>query len=123
MTSPFAVSDDDGVAVARLEGEIDIANAALIGDHLLRVAADRPVGVVGDLSALRYLDSGGVRMLFQVAEQLATSRRSLGLVVPEASPLHRLVKITGLGEAAAVGATVEDCLRAMRAPRDVPPSA
>lgn len=104
------------VAVATLEGEIDIANAHVVSEQLLRAAADHPLGLIGDLSTLRYLDSGGVRMLFQVAEQLATSRRRLGLVVPDSSPLHRLVKITGLGEAATVAATLDDCLRAMRPP-------
>lgn len=103
----------DGIAVATLDGEIDIANADEVGDALLHAAADQPMGLIVDLTLLRYLDSGGVRMLFRVAEQLGVSRRRIALVVPESSPLRRLIKIAGFGEAASVGASVADCRDAM----------
>lgn len=103
----------DGIAVAKLDGEIDIANADEVGDALLGAAADQPIGLIVDLTLLRYLDSGGVRMLFKVAEQLGVSRRHLALVVPESSPLSRLIKIAGFGEAASVGVSVATCRDAL----------
>jgi anti-anti-sigma factor len=114
MTLPdIDVSTSDGIAIASFDGEIDIANAAEVAEALLDAAAGQPVGLIADLTRLRYLDSGGVRMLFKVAGQLLVARRRLALVVPESSPLNRLVKITGLDEAAWVGASVDACLDAM----------
>lgn len=116
MTSPrLGLSACDGIAVATLEGELDIASADDIGDALLQAAAHEPVGLIADLSLLRYLDSGGVRMLFKVGEQLVTSRRRFALVVPEPSPLTRLIKITGLHEAASLGTSVDACREGMLA--------
>lgn len=114
MMSPrLDVAVCDGIAIARLEGEIDIANADEAGEALLHAAAEQPVGLIADLTRLRYLDSGGVRMFFKVAEQLAVSRRRFALVVPESSPLNRLIKITGLEEAAWIGVSVAACRDAM----------
>jgi anti-sigma B factor antagonist len=114
MTSPrIDIATRDGVAIATLDGEIDIANAAAVADALLHAAADQPVGLIADLTRLRYLDSGGVRMLFKVADQLVVSRRRFALVVPECSPLNRLIKITSLDEAAWVGTAVDTCREAM----------
>jgi anti-sigma B factor antagonist len=114
MTLPrIGISERDGIAIATLDGEIDIANSAEVADALLHAAADQPIGLIADLTRLRYLDSGGVRTLFKVADQLAVSRRRFALVVPESSPLNRLIKITGLDEAAWVGVSVDACRDAM----------
>lgn len=114
MTLPrLDMAASDGIAIATLEGEIDIANADEVGEALLQAAAEQPIGLIVDFTLLRYLDSGGVRMLFKIAEQLAVSRRRFALVVPESSPLIRLIKITGLEEAAWLGASATACRDAM----------
>lgn len=114
MTSAVVeLSAQAGIAVAMLEGEIDIANADEVGESLLQAAAGQPIGLIADLTLLRYLDSGGVRMLFKVAEHLDISRRRFALVVPESSPLHRLMKITGIEAAVLLGPSVATCRESM----------
>jgi anti-anti-sigma factor len=114
MKSPhIEMAARDGIAIAEIGGEIDMTNAAEVAETLLDSAARQPVGLIADLTSLRYLDSGGVRMLFKVAEQLVVSRRRFALVVPESAPLNKLIKITGLHEAATIGASVDACRAAM----------
>lgn len=95
------------------EADIDIANAVALGELLLEAVPNSVRGLVLDLRTVRYVDSAGVRMLFGLCRQLRTSRQSLGLWLPESSPLRRLIKITDLEEVAVVCADVPDCIEAI----------
>jgi anti-sigma B factor antagonist len=95
-------SDPSGpVPVARVTGDIDLANAPRARDDLLAIAADAP-GLVLDLTAVAYLDSAGVKILFQLARDLRRRDQTLVVTVPTGSPLRRLLKITSFHEVAPV---------------------
>ena len=79
-------TDDDGVVVARIEGDIDFGSAGDLGRDVLRDLPDAAVGLVLDLTDVRYVDSGGVRVFFELAAQLDMSGRRVALAVPETSP-------------------------------------
>lgn len=96
--------------VATVSAEIDLANAPDLFDELRRGVRSEARGLIVDLSTVRYLDSAGVQSLFDVARELQISRQHLGLVLPETSPIRRLVKITRLDEVAALAPTVDACL-------------
>jgi anti-anti-sigma factor len=49
-----------------------------------------------DLGPTRYLDSSGIRMLFEVDAQLSVRRIPMRLVVPEAGFVHRVLDLTGV---------------------------
>jgi anti-sigma B factor antagonist len=99
------------VALARVAGEIDLANASRVG-RSLAAAASR--GLVVDLTGVTYLDSAGIGELFALAARLRTGG-GLALVVPDGSPLHRLLKITQFDEAAPVCLTAEDAMTMLSA--------
>ena len=82
---PCAVEVRDGVAV--VSGELDMACAARIRDHVI---AARPHTV--DLSAVAYLDSTGSRMLLEVAAVLG----SLVVVAPADGAPRRALELSGL---------------------------
>lgn len=107
---------DAGVAVARIGGDIDFSSADDLARDILRALPDSAVGLVLDLTEVRYVDSGGVRVLFALAARLGTSGRRMALAVPEASPIRRLIKITQLEEAVVVCATAHECAEAVREP-------
>jgi anti-anti-sigma factor len=114
VTSPItSMTTSDGVTIASLAVEIDLANAAQIYGELLRGVPSDSRGLVVDLSAVRYLDSAGIRSFFDLARELQISRQVIALVVAVESPLPRLVKITRLDEVAIVSSTVEGCLEAI----------
>lgn len=89
------------VPVARVTGEIDLANAARARDDLLAIAADAE-GLVVDLTAVPYLDSAGVRILFHLARDLRRRDQTLIVTLPVGSPLRRVLKITSFHEVASM---------------------
>jgi anti-anti-sigma factor len=77
--------------VATITGEIDVSNAdeirLLLEDRLVEDAALHVI----DMTATKYLDSAGVRMLFTIAERLRERGRRLHVVVPDDSAIRRLL--------------------------------
>ena len=98
------------VVTLQLDGELDLSNIVHVGDEMAELVDIDAVGVALDLSAVRYIDSAGVRMLFELGRTLAASRQTLMLVLPEDSPVRTLVSVTGLDAVAPVAARVEDAV-------------
>ena len=104
----------DDVIVAHLEGEIDLANTPMILTQILQAVAGDAIGLVVDLSGVRYMDSVGVHMLFRLIRTLLGSGQGLAIVMEGTSPLRKLLKITNLDEAAALRASIDECIEALR---------
>jgi anti-sigma B factor antagonist len=85
----------DGTLVARLSGEIDLSNAAIIKRSVAESVSNQELALVLDLSGVGYLDSAGIAMLFDLARLLARHQQQLILVVPAASLLHRTLRVSG----------------------------
>jgi anti-anti-sigma factor len=99
--------DEELVKVVRLE-DIDVSNASRLRTALLNDVSNEALGLVVDLSAARHLDSTGVRLLFELAARLAQRRQKLGIVVPDDSPIRRVMLLTKLDTAARLSTTVEE---------------
>lgn len=104
----------DGVPVARIEGEIDMTNAPRIGARLRDLLTNRAEALVVDLGPTTYLDSSGITLFFELGEELRRRQQRLLLVVPEASPLRRVIGIVGLDRAVPLDATLEAALERTR---------
>lgn len=76
--APVAIAIEGGIHLVRLAGEIDLANADDIGEHVLRETATART-VLLDLTAVGFLDSAGVRLLDRLIA--AYENRGLGLRV------------------------------------------
>ena len=87
--SRLELSGDD-VVVARLSGEIDMSNANEVGDELSSAVPNTALGLVLDLTALTYLDSSGVHLVFDLAERLRRRQQQLRVVVPSGAPIRTL---------------------------------
>jgi stage II sporulation protein AA (anti-sigma F factor antagonist) len=115
MTGPWAVIDRHGsYVVARLSGDLDIANVEQVRLHILDSMPSDGHGLIVDLSSTRYVDSAGVHMLFALVRRLEAKRQAVAVAVPEGSPVATLLKITNVSEAAPVCSTVEECAEALR---------
>jgi anti-anti-sigma factor len=110
------VEDREGVLVATLQGEIDIANAGEIRDQLFSAMSNRARGVVVDLSGVSYLDSRGVHLLLELSERSHIRDQKLRVVVPEAAPIRRILEITHLDAIVPLDATVDDAAAGLRSP-------
>ena len=100
------------VAVAGLVGEIDLSNVAEIRRMLFESVTHETDCLVVDLSETSYLDSTGVRMLFDLALRLQARRQQLRLVVPDATIVRRVLVLTKLDQAVAFDRSVNDAVAA-----------
>lgn len=108
------------VPVARVAGEIDLANATRVRDDVLALIVEDAEGLVVDLTDVSYLDSSGVQVLFQLAQELGQRDQSLVVSVPTGSPLRRLLKITGFHELAQISDNTEAAIDLIARPPGKP---
>ena len=106
----IAIERHGGTVVARLSGEVDMTNAALVRDQLLDAVPNDVLVLVVDLEGCRYLDSAAIEVIFDLSRRLARRRQELRLVVPDSSPLGRVLTLTDVGSVAPVHATLESAL-------------
>jgi anti-sigma B factor antagonist/stage II sporulation protein AA (anti-sigma F factor antagonist) len=112
-TAKVNVQQHDAGPVICVRGEIDLSNSdALRGDIVAAVPHDGP-GIVLDLTETTYLDSSGVRLLFELAELLQQRRQRLVLVVSEEALIRRVVVLTKLDDAVSVVESIDAGLAAL----------
>jgi anti-sigma B factor antagonist/stage II sporulation protein AA (anti-sigma F factor antagonist) len=111
MSSTASLDFEEGdLLIARLGGEIDMANAGTLGDRIME-AAGSGTGLVLDCTDVRFMDSSGIRMLLGLARRIDGQGGRLVLVVPEGSNLWRILDIAGVAD----HMTIERTLEAARA--------
>jgi anti-anti-sigma factor len=103
----------NGQPVASVTGEVDASNADRLGDRIYDAVSNHALGLVIDLTEVTYIDSAGVRLLFELATRL--ERRQLALHVVSASGSHvaEVLGIIALDEVATGHAGVDDAVAAL----------
>jgi anti-sigma B factor antagonist len=114
MSRGIQINRQNDVVVARLEGEVDLANTPTLSATILEAIPNDAAGLVVDLSEVRYIDSVGIRMLFTFVRSLHAARQGMAIAIPPDSPVRKLLKITHLDEAAAFRDTVDEATVALR---------
>lgn len=109
-SAEVAVERSGSAVLARLSGEVDMTNASYVGDELRASVPNDAVALIVDLSETRYIDSAAIGLLFELARRLGRRRQVLRLVVPDGSPLLRVLEITEIATAAELHQTVEAAL-------------
>jgi anti-anti-sigma factor len=98
------------VVVTHVSGEVDLSNAASVTERLIEATPNTATALVLDLSGTRYLDSSGVRMLFELAQRLRNRGQGLKLVVPDESHVKRVLVLTEVERVVPMSSSVEDAL-------------
>jgi anti-anti-sigma factor len=96
--------------VARLVGEVDLSNASSVKDRLLQAVPNTATALVLDLSGTAYVDSSGVRLIFELAERLRSRGQKLELVVPDDSRIKRVLLLTEVQQVVPMSNSVEGAL-------------
>ena len=109
------IDDSDGVVVARLAGEIDLANAGEAREDLVAAIPNSALGLVVDLTAVSYLDSSGVHLLFDLAERLRRRQQQVRVAVPEGAPVRRVLRIVEMDGVVPIFPTVDEAVADVRA--------
>lgn len=105
---------DGDVVVARLTGEIDISVAESTGRRITTEVPSSARGLVIDMSALGFLDSSGVSMLFSLVRSIGSRRQELHVVAPAGTPVSRVLEIVEFERAAPVHEELEAAVAAAR---------
>ena len=104
------VDGHDGVVVVRLEGELDLYNAAALREALLAPAQAGVERLVVDQGDVTFLDSTTLGVFVEARATLG-NRRAFLLASPRLEA-RRALEVSGLDRHFAVHATVEEALRA-----------
>jgi anti-anti-sigma factor len=106
----LAIEERDGVVVAQVSGELDIAAASRTGDAIADAVPTSARGLVVDFTELEFIDSSGLAMLFGLARRLGGRRQQLRVVAPEGRPVTRVLDIVEFGRAAPIVGDLETAL-------------
>jgi anti-anti-sigma factor len=98
------------LAIAHVAGEIDASNVWWVEERLRTPLTNQCEGLAVDLSATTYLDSAGIAMLFELAKVLHQHQQQLRIVLPEGSPVARLVELAGLTRTVPTHASLDDAI-------------
>jgi len=108
MTLATVAVEETGGDTVRIAvaGEVDLVNATTVEQRITDAITNQVRAVTLDLTALEYIDSAGLRVLFQLASRLETLQIAIELVVAPGSSVRRLVELSGLGAAMPVRSAV-----------------
>jgi anti-anti-sigma factor len=101
------------VVVAHLLHEIDLSNVADARDAIAAAVTRDMLGAVLDLSETTYLDSTGVRMIFDLIRSLHARGQQLRLVVHDEAIVRRIVVLTKLDETVPIDPDVPSAIAAL----------
>jgi len=106
------------VCVAQLVGELDIATAPLVADHLRRHTATRPAELLLDLGGVTLLGAAGLALIVAAMNNDGGIHGRLHLVgVTGNRPVERALQLTGLLPLLDVHDDLQTLLDALPRPR------
>jgi anti-anti-sigma factor len=102
-----------GQPVATITGEVDASNAQRLGDRIYNAVTNQTLGLVVDLTEVDYIDSAGVRLLFELASRLRRRQLTLHVVPAEDSHVAEVLGIVALDQVATRHDSVDDAVAAL----------
>jgi len=91
-----AVTRQGDAARISVAGEVDMANAAAVEQQVFDGVTAGLSRVTLDLTALRYIDSAGVWVLFRFGAHLRTAQIAGELLIPADGPVRLMVETAGV---------------------------
>ena len=107
-------SQVDGVAVARVAGEVDASNARALGHRLTEALPNVAMGMVLDLTDTTYIDSAGVQLLFDVGARLRQRQQQLRVVYRPESFVSDVMDAVALDAIAGLDESVPAAVAALK---------
>jgi stage II sporulation protein AA (anti-sigma F factor antagonist) len=104
----------DRTAVARITGEIDLSNVGTIRDALREGMPNHGLALVVDLSAIEYLDSSGIQLIYRLREDLRVRGQDLVLVIPPQSAANAALRLAGVEHHITTRPTLEEALGSVK---------
>ncbi len=105
---------EGAVPVCEIKGELDASNVDHVLEHVAGSVANEAPGMVLDLRHTSYLDSAGVRILFELARRLRSRRQELRIAVPDDGIVRRVLVLTALADVVPLDDDVARSVRALQ---------
>jgi anti-sigma B factor antagonist len=103
----------DRVLVAHVVEELDLSNVNDARDAIAAAVTPDMSGAVLDLSETTYIDSTGIRMIFDLIRSLQARSQQLRLVVHDEAIVRRIVVLTKLDETVPIDPDVRSAIAAL----------
>ncbi|HMU81767.1 MAG TPA: STAS domain-containing protein [Leptospiraceae bacterium] len=89
--------EQDRYMLHRIEGEVDLYNSGVLKSALMNAFAANGKNILLDLSAMVYIDSTGMSVLFQTATQLREAKKDLKVfgATPAVMSVLSMVNVPG----------------------------
>lgn len=94
--------------VLAVAGELDLATAPGLRERVREMAPDGPLRVALDLTGVGFVDSSGLGAIVASLKHVRELGGELVLIAPDASPVAKLLSLTGLEPSIARVQTVDD---------------
>lgn len=104
-------SDHERFAVATLAGEVDLSNADAIEAAITEATPNQALALILDVSALGYLDSAGIHLIYKLREKLRARGQGLRLVIPADSPTNDALRLAGIVQNIDTSETLEAAMK------------
>ena len=105
----------EGVPVVRIRGEIDLSNVGATLRSIEAAVDESAPGLVVDLRELEFLDSAGVRLLFEAARLVTSAGGRFVALVSPGSPAVRVLELAEARSLFPLEETEADAVRAASA--------
>ena len=117
MTLPLAdvsFATDDGVVVASIRGEIDMSNAGELGDAIGRRLSNDALALVLDLTAVAYIDSAGIQVIYELHSQLGDRGQAIRVVIAPDALIGEALRLADVPRVVGVAESLEAALASVR---------
>jgi anti-sigma B factor antagonist len=117
VTLPLAdvsFSSDGDIVVASLRGEIDMSNAGELGETIGRGLTNDAMALVLDLTAVEYVDSAGIHVIYELHERLRTRGQDIRVVIAPDALIAEALRLADVPRAVGVAASVDAALVSLR---------
>jgi anti-sigma B factor antagonist len=117
VTLPLAdvsFSSDGDIVVASLCGEIDMSNAGELGETIGRALTNDAMALVLDLTAVEYVDSAGIHVIYELHERLRTRGQEIRVVIAPDALIAEALRLADVLRAIGVAESVDAALVSLR---------
>jgi anti-anti-sigma factor len=98
------------VVVARVEGEVDMSNAAELGAAITARVPSEARALVLDLAGVGYVDSAGIHVFFELREHVTRRGQAIRVALAPDSPVATALEYAGVQRTLGAAATVSDAM-------------
>ena len=86
----------EGRILIEVSGDIDLANADEIERQITSAVTNQATAATLDLAQVTYIDSSGIRLLFNLGARLRTAQIVLTVNAPPGTAARSLIEVAGL---------------------------